>query len=88
MAVLSVSEVSFQSRLEDGWGYEVMLWCHVIALFAYRFDVILEGLGYCLRVLGVLFCYESQVADLESIVHLEVLERFGKVYRHFIRRCS
>ncbi len=58
------------------------------ALLAYRFDVIFEGLGYCLRVLGVLLRYKGQVADLESIVHLEILERFGKVYRHFIRRCS
>lgn len=59
-----------------------------MALSAYRFDVVFEGFGHCLRVLGVLLCYKSQVVDLESIVHLEVLETFSEIHRHVIGSCS
>lgn len=47
-----------------------------------------EGLGDRLCMLGVLFGDECQVADLISIVHLEVLERLPKIVCNFSGGCS
>lgn len=51
---------------------------HVI-LLPYRLDVILEGLRDGLSMFSVLFRDKGEIADLKSIVDLEVFERLAKV---------
>ena len=72
-----ISDVSGSCAQKTAKGHS-----HVIDQ-SYRSDVVFERLGDSLCMLGVLFRDHSQVADLISIVDLEVFERFSKVIRNF-----
>lgn len=53
-----------------------------------RLDMGFEHSGDRLRVFCVLFRDDSQVADLVSVVALEIFQRFFKVGGHFSRRAA
>lgn len=57
---------------------------HVISK-AYCLDVIFEGTRDGLRVLGVLLGDDGEVADLISVVGLQIFQRLLEVSGHFSR---
>ena len=60
---------------------------HVIDI-SHLFDVLLQDFGDGLRVLSVLFCDGSEVADLISIVAPKIFERFSEVFGNISGGCS
>lgn len=54
-------------------------------LKAYRFDVMFEGTRDGLRMLCVLLGDDGEVADLISVVGLQVFQRLLEVSGHFSR---